>query len=161
MWVSEKPKSKNQNFWNKEQQQMKKILTGTMAALLVLFVGMGLGFAGNGQGAGDGTGPIHDILSGTEFTYTGTVVGIVPGQGMEVALESENVTLYGIGPIWYWEAQEVDRPIAGEVITATGYTVDFNGELRNIVMTMTVDDITIQLRDAETGVPLWRGGRNR
>ena len=28
-------------------------------------------------------------------------------------------------------------------------------------MTMTVDDITIQLRDAETGVPLWRGGRNR
>ena len=146
---------------------MKKILTGTMAALLVLFVGMGLGFAGNGngagnaKGAGDGTGPIHDILSGTPFTYTGTVVGIVPGQGMEVALESENVTLYGIGPIWYWEALEVDRPIAGEEITATGYTVDFNGELRDIVMTITVDGLTIELRDAETGEPLWRGGRNR
>ncbi len=146
---------------------MKKILTGTMAALLVLFVGMGLGFAGNGKGAGnakgagDGTGPIHDILSGTEFIYTGTVVGIVPGQGMEVALESENVTLYGIGPIWYWEALEVDRPVAGEEITATGYTVDFNGELRNIVMTITVDELTIELRDVETGAPLWRGGRNR
>ncbi len=140
---------------------MKKILTGTMAALLVLFVGMGLSFAGNGKGPGNGTGPIHDILSGTPFTYTGTVMGIVPGQGMEVALESENVTLYGIGPIWYWEAQEVDRPIAGEAITATGYTVDFNGELRDIVMTITVDGSTMALRDAETGSPLWRGGRNR
>lgn len=146
---------------------MKKIMTGTMTALLVLFVGMGLGFAGNGKGvgngkgAGDGTGPIHDILSGTPFTYTGTVVGIVLGQGMEVALESENVTLYGIGPIWYWDTLEVDRPIAGEEITATGYTVDFNGELRNIVMTIIVDDSTMELRDPETGAPLWRGGRNR
>jgi len=151
---------------------MKKILTGTMAALLVLFVGMGLGFAGNGKGvcnvtgAGNGTGvcngtgPIHDILSGTEFTYTGTVVGIVSGHGMVVAVGSENVTLYGIGPIWYWEAQEADRPITGEAITATGYTVDFNGEERNIVMTITVGDAEIALRDADTGMPLWRGGRN-
>jgi hypothetical protein len=167
MWVSEKPKSEHQNSMNKEKQQMKKILTGTMAALLVLFVGMGIGFAGNGKGAGnekgagDGTGPIHDILSGTEFTYTGTVVGIVPGQGMEVALEGENVTIYGVGAIWYWEAQEVDRPVAGETITATGYTVDFNGELRDIVMTITVGDAEIVLRDAETGAPLWRGARNR
>lgn len=147
---------------------MKKILTGTMAALLVLFVGMGLGFAGNGKGAGnakgagDGTGPIHDILTGTEFTYTGTVVGIVPGQGMVVDVGTdENVTLYGIGPIWYWEAQGLDRPSVGESIEATGYTVDFNGELRDIIMTLTVDGSTIELRDAETGAPLWRGGRNR
>ena len=147
---------------------MKKILTGTMAALLVLFVGMGIGFAGNGKGAGnakgagDGTGPIHDILSGTAFTYTGTVVGIVPGQGMVVDVGTdENVTLYGIGPIWYWESQGVDRPSVGESIEATGYTVDFNDIPRDIVMTMTVAGSTIDLRDTESGAPLWRGGRNR
>lgn len=142
---------------------MKKILTGTMAALLVLFVGMGFGFAGNGKGAGNGTGPIHDILSGEPFVYEGTVVGIVPGQGMTLALADGNtVAIYGIGPIWFWEAQGVDRPAVGDEITAAGYTVEYAVDVyRNIAITITVAESTIILRDAETGAPLWRGGRNR
>jgi hypothetical protein len=91
---------------------------------------------------------------------------MVPGQGMVLALaDGTTATVYGIGPIWYWDVQEIDRPTVGEEVSSVGYTVDFNGEYRNILMTMTVtvDGMAtpIQLRDPGTGAPLWRGGRNR
>lgn len=147
---------------------MKKVLTGSMITVMVVFLSAGVALAGYGQGgggrgAGDGTGPIHYIYDGRPFTYTGGVVELVPGQGLLIATESEgNVTVYGIGPIRYWESVGVTRPAVGESITVDGYEVNYNGEIRNIATTIIlVDGTEVKLRDLDTGAPLWRGGRWR
>ncbi|MCP4486105.1 MAG: hypothetical protein GY820_02120, partial [Gammaproteobacteria bacterium] len=41
-------------------------------------------------------------------------------------------------------------------VTVNGFAVDFDGTVVNIAMSVTVDGVTIQLRDPETGAPLWR-----
>ncbi len=159
---------------------MKKSLAGSVIVLLVFFLSMGLGFAGNGNGAGDGsgpinsdgldpagngkgggngagdgTGPIHDIFAGTSFTYYGEVIEC-QGDGMVIATETENVTVYGIGPVRYWDDLELIRPVTGDIVTVSGYAVDYNGVSRNIAVTITVGGVEVPLRDLETGVPLWR-----
>ncbi len=145
---------------------MKKSLAGSVIVLLVLFLSMGLGFAGNGKGAvngaGDGSGPIHDIINdGTYFEYTGTVVSYVQGGGMEFDIDGEqdidNIVIYGIGPVRYWDSIDVPRPAVGESVTVIGYEVDYNGVLRNIAISITLSDgAVVDLRDPVTGVPLWR-----
>jgi hypothetical protein len=138
---------------------MKKSITGSMVVLLVLFLSVGLGLAANGSGAGDGSGPIHDIYAGTPFTYAGDVFECL-GDGMLISTANGNVTVFGIGPVRYWDSLEVIRPVAGDTVTVTGYTVDYNGDFRNIAVTVTIGDKTVPLRDAVTGAPLWRqGGR--
>ena len=150
---------------------MKKVLASSVVVLMVLFLSAGFGLAGNGNagsgiggggggGIGDGTGPIHSILEGTPFTITGDVVSIVLGEGVDLSTDSGDVTIYGIGPVRYWDSEDVDvpRPGVGETITVTGYTVDYNGVSRNIAMEIAVEGgVTVELRDPDTGVPLWRG----
>ena len=146
---------------------MRKVLASSVMVLMVLFLSAGFGLAGNGKGSGTGggTGPIHEIVvDGNEFTVTGTVDGIVAGGGVEISTGGmdENgipiiVTIYGIGPVRYWDSLDpvVDRPLVGDSIEASGYVVDS----RNIAMDITLDDGTVvQLRDPVTGEPLWRGG---
>jgi len=138
---------------------MKKVLASSVVVLMVLFLSAGFGLAGNGQGGGSGggTGPIHDILSGTPFDITGDVFSIVPGGGVEIApAEGDNVIIYGIGPVRYWDSLGGDRLLVGDAIEVTGYTVDYNGVLRNIAMGITIDGVMVELRDPDTGVPLWR-----
>ena len=135
---------------------MRKKFVGAVVVLMVVFLSAGLDLAGNGKGPGNGTGPIHDILSGTPFEYTGDVVSLVPGAGMLIATDQGNVTIYGIGPVRYWEREEVERPAVGESVTVHGYTVDYSGVDRNIAMSITVGEQTIELRDPESGIPLWR-----
>ena len=141
---------------------MKKALTGSVIVLLVLFLSVGLGMAGNGkgsgQGPGDGTGPIHDIFDGELFGYTGEVVTVVAGGGLELSTTGGNVTIYGIGPVRYWDSLGVDHPCVGDTLTVKGYTVDYNGVERNIAVTITIGGVTVELRDSVTGAPLWRGG---
>ncbi len=136
-------------------------MTGSIVVLMAVLLSVGFALAGNGQGgkgsgAGNGTGPIHDIYAGTPFTYAGDVVEMVTGQGLLLATTDGNVTIYGIGPVRYWELVGVDRPVVGDALTVTGYAVDYNGEMRNIATTITVGSETIDLRDAG-GAPLWRG----
>ena len=138
---------------------MKKMLTGSVIVLLVFFLSVGLGLAGNGKGSakgpGNGTGPIHDIFAGTPFTYEGDVTEC-QGDGMVIATTDENVTIYGIGPVRYWDELGVIRPVAGDTVIVSGYAVEYNDELRNIATSITVGEDTVLLRDPETGVPLWR-----
>jgi len=170
---------------------MKKVLASSVMVLMVLFLSAGLGLAGNngnggvngggGSGAGDGTGPIHDILAGTLFTYTGTVVTIVVGGGVEIATEAVDdngepifddngdaiiviVTIYGIGPLRYWDELGVDRLLVEDTITVSGYNVIYSTDTegtevsRNIAVTIiTAGGVEVPLRDLETGAPLWRG----
>ena len=139
---------------------MKKVMTGGMVVLMVVFLSAGLTLAGHAHGrygdaVGDGDGPIHDIYAGTAFTYSGDVIDLVLGQGLLLSTSEGNVTIYGIGPERYWESVGVDRPSVGDTITVEGYTVDYNGELRDIATKITIGSYTVELRDAD-GVPLWR-----
>ena len=150
---------------------MKKTLIMSSAVILmVISLTVGLSFAGNGRGNGTGicdkTGdPVCDICAGTEFEYTGTVVSIIRGQGMVLATDEGNVTIYGIGPIRYWASQGVERPVVGETIEVDGYTVDYNGVVRNIAISMVVRDNEgnnkVELRDPDTCAPLCRQRHSR
>lgn len=135
---------------------MKKLIVVLMAALLITFIGYGSSMAGNSAGLGDGDGPLHDIFSGTSFDYSGVVVEMLPGEGLLLGTGSGNITIYGIGPASYWEDINVDRPSMGETIRVTGYTVNYDGIVLNIATEITIGDDVVQLRDADTGLPLWR-----
>lgn len=140
---------------------MRKLMTGSIVVFMAVFLTMGFALAGNGQGgngggAGNGTGPIHDIYSGAPFTYVGEVIEMVAGQGILLATADGNVTIYGMGPVRYWDSLGVDHPAVGDTLTVDGYAVDYNGEVRNIATTITVGEYTVDLRDAD-GAPLWRG----
>lgn len=116
---------------------------------------------GSGNGSGDGTGPVHDILAGTPFNYSGAVVSIgYQGDGMEIATSDGNVVVYGLGSQRYWDSLGIELPDVGEQVVAEGYTVDFNGVARNILMSIEINGVLVQLRDPDTGTPLWRGEGN-
>ena len=116
---------------------------------------------GNGSGYGNGNGPIHNILEGTPFTYSGTVVSIGPsGNGMVISTDQGNVEVQGLGPQRYWDFLGLDKPDLGEEVVAYGYTVDFNGSIMNILTKVEFNGVTVELRDSETGAPLWRGNGN-
>ncbi len=168
---------------------MKKTLYTAFIIALAVLIGAGSGYAGNGNGGngsdgngngtkggqqyngtnggqGNGTctqanysGIAQGILEGTPFVYEGTVISIGYGQGMVIATAEDNATVYGIGPVRYWDKLDVDRPEVGDEVSASGYTVNFSGVERNIAMTITVNGTEVQLRDPDTGKPLWRGGR--
>lgn len=96
-----------------------------------------------------------DILTGDPVTVAG-VVSEIGGKGVKIDTGSEILTVYGIGPRKYWEDQEAEAPEVGDNITVDGYEVTFNdGIARIIAMSATVNGTTVQLRDTETGKPLW------
>jgi len=120
-----------------------------------------------GYGSGDGGGPFHNVLEGTPFTYAGIVSSMgIPGNGLVLSTaEYGEVTIYGIGPIWFWENEE--HPGAGDQIEVSGYTVTYeDGTVRNIAMSIIIfiDEsavVEVELRDPVTGLPLWRVLRGR
>ena len=154
---------------------MKKIILMAVISALAVCMSMGAAYAGNGnggsdkggngQGGGDnsglssGLGIAKGILDGTPFEYEGTVVSLGLGQGMQIATADENVTIYGIGPVRYWAKVGVDRPAVGDTVVVSGYAVDYFGVERNIAMSITIDETVVQLRDPDTGKPLWIWGR--
>ncbi|MDQ7032758.1 MAG: hypothetical protein Q9M37_08630 [Desulfonauticus sp.] len=100
------------------------------------------------------------ILSGTPVTIEG-VVESVPypaNQGLKIDTGEEVVTVYGIGPVWYWDKEEVAYPTVGEDVEVDGYEVNFSdGSTRIVATKITIGGQTIELRD-DDGRPLWRGG---
>lgn len=137
-----------------------------MAATPALATMPGYGGPGNYAGTGPGNGcwwgdPSY-ILKGEPFSFTGAVksVGYYSrsggGGGMVLAAEQGDVTVYGTGPYWYWQRIDASWPQVGDQITVQGFTVDLNGVVSNMAMSITTaDGSTVQLRDPQTGVPLW------
>lgn len=129
----------------------------------------GQGRRGFGHGGGGGFGGDYSaILNGTPFTFEGDVVSDYaagygrPGNGLEIATAGGNVTVRGLGPNYYWDQLGIAKPALGDTVQAIGFTVDFNGNIVNILMSIVLEDgTTVQLRDAETGAPLWRGSRRQ
>ena len=116
--------------------------------------------AGFGMGPGNGTGPVMNIYDGTPVTISGIVTNLgTRGQGMSIDTGTEVVTIYGIGPVRYWEKLNVARPQIGESVEVQGYKVTFSdGSSKIIATTIKIDGSEIQLRAPDTGAPLWRGG---
>lgn len=145
-----------------------KAFKGLSILLIALSVGLiavgtgiagnGKGFGGNGQGLRNGDGPIVDLSSGEAVELTGTVADAGSfGQGIGIDNGTEVFRVYGIGPIRYWNEMGVDRPTVGDAITIQGYEVTFSdGSSKIIAVKIIIDDTEIQLRDPETGAPLWR-----
>jgi hypothetical protein len=141
---------------------MKKILTiGTMLVLLVISFGASAKNM-DPQGVLERNNICSNILGGTLVTLTGTVISIGNQDGLVVdTTEQGVVTIYGIGPEWYWKKKGIDRPDIGDSVIVIAYTVTFSDGIRYVASSITIGDKTIGLRDSETGCPLWRGGRRQ
>lgn len=154
---------------------MKRTMTTGLAAVLILLAGAFVALAGNGMGPGTGvcpnaagtsicpngdcTGPILSC-SGVVETITGTVVSFgIPGGGLVVQADNSTETLYGMGPVWYWERNGIDRPEIGETVTVEAETVSIGSTTRKVIISITINGQTLVLRDSTTCLPLWRGQR--
>jgi hypothetical protein len=108
-------------------------------------------------------GVCKNVLTGVPTAIEGivTAVGTYTSQdGITIATENMGeVTVYGLGPVGYWNQQQVDRPKIGDEVFVEALIVDFDGIFRNIAASFTYlpDGPTIELRDAVTGCPLWTG----
>jgi len=138
---------------------MKKLMLGLLA-LTVLLLGSVTADAGRGRGIGasqgDGSCPVV-ITDGTPITVSGIVVNAaIAGGGIVIDTGDSLETVYGIGPVWFWEAANVDRPAVGESIVVEALSVELTNGPTIVAVSITVEGITIQLRDPVTGDPLWR-----
>jgi hypothetical protein len=119
--------------------------------------GAGNGY-GNGPGNGSQAGDPSYILNGEPFVFSGAVsaVGYLNGGGLTLATSNGTVAVYGIGPLWYWEREGFDWPQVGDSMGVAGFTVELDGVSTNILMSATtVNGKALQLRDPDTGWPLW------
>lgn len=115
---------------------------------------------GRGLGPGNGTGPVANIFEGEAVTLTDVTIAEIAyyGQGFKVDTGTEVVTVYGLGPIWYWEQLGTAYPAVGDAITVNAYNVTFSdGSVKLIAASVVIGDAEIALRDSETGAPIWRG----
>jgi hypothetical protein len=113
------------------------------------------------NGSLDGAGPFLNVTGASYFEVTGTVVSCLPGSGLELVADGDNLYIFGIGPTWYWEEIGIERPAVDDKILVKGFTVDYSGTLRNIATAIAYQaapDVLINLRD-EQGYPLWQGGQ--
>ncbi len=117
---------------------------------------------GQGQGHGSGQGSYHgpdqgvNLSDGIPFDYAEVVVASDSEHSLEIVTGDGTITIHGIGPQIYWDSLTVERPVAGDTVSITGFSVDFNETSHAIAVTVTVDGQTIELRDSE-GKPVWRG----
>ena len=131
-----------------------------LIVLLLVMVSL-TAYAGNGKGnmkKGPGeTRVCSNVLGGTPETITGKVIGIGNHGGLVVDTSTGSVTIYGIGPEWYWDDNGADRPDIGDEVTVEAYAVVFSDGTRYIASSITIGGETLNLRDSKTGCPLWRG----
>ncbi len=140
---------------------MKRVVQVVVLTLTVISLGIfagGMAMAGYGKGPGNGSCLAANIAASDIVTISGVVESINIGTpGMVIDDGSESVTVYGIGPVWYWQSKEIARPTVGEDVTVEAYSVNFSdGTNKLIAKAITIGEQTIELRNAETGMPLWR-----
>lgn len=156
---------------------MKKTFILSLAVLTVLATTVfnGESWAGNGNmGSGaKSTAPhtgtctgtmLNAMLTGTPLAITGTVQSVeYYGQGIIIDTGAgTTVTIYGIGPIWYWDSIGVARPTVGDVVTVNAYEVTFSdGTTKLIAVNIDINGTTVTLRDTSTGLPLWAGSKGK
>ena len=141
---------------------MKNIKFKVIVTLTALsfFIAAPSVFAGNGKGPGNGTGPIYNITDGAPVQVTGIVANIgTRGSGIGIDTGSEIITVFGMGPLAFWDASNIAKPEIGEEIIVNGYEITLSdGSARIIAESVIIGGQELILRDSESGLPLWRGG---
>ncbi len=97
------------------------------------------------------------ISDGVPVTISGTVFeALYEGNGLTVDTGTEQVTIYGLGPQFYWDELSISKPDVGEEVIIDALELTFSdGNVRIIATTVTIEDVVVSLRD-EDGRPLWR-----
>lgn len=117
--------------------------------------------AANNPGTGfvRGTGPVINVNDGENIEVIGSIAEIAYyGQGIKIDTGENVITVYGLGPVWYWDMIEASYPVVGTDITVNGSLVTFSDGTQKIVALSVVSgDNEVALRDGDTGYPLWRG----
>lgn len=166
--------------------------TGISLAGMGGFGGGGGSYGGGGYGTfgeeycggtGSGTG-ISYICEGEEEDYEDYFVKSINvfgtgmmGASMTISKSSSpntktSLTIYGLGPWWFWDNNGVNFPSIGDRVTVNARVIDISGTKTIIAMSITVyhdheegdtteDKATLQLRDPETCYPNWAGGWSR
>jgi hypothetical protein len=101
--------------------------------------------------------PCQLIVNGEKIIISGTVYEApYAGQGLTIDTGQELITVYGLGPQWYWDLSGVDKPDVGETVEIEAVKVTFSdGTEKIIAISVTIGEDVVQLRD-ENGRPLWR-----
>ncbi len=107
------------------------------------------------------------FLVGEVTTIEGTVYDVGSFEGLKIDTgdktlgEEGIITVYGLGPVSFWEAKDVDRPVIGDMVSVVVRKITFTDKtfkyiLMSLTYTVPEPEVTIQLRDELTGCPLWR-----
>ncbi|GEM_PF-3743379 len=126
---------------------------------LVMSVGPAIGFGPpvSMPFFGPGTGA-ETVFQADPVTVKGMVsnVGLLGG-AVEVDTGTEMITIFGMGPAWHWENNGSAFPSVGEPITIEANALTMSDGTKRIVATRaTMYGQTIQLREQDTGIPVWR-----
>lgn len=101
------------------------------------------------------------VLLASTFTTTGIVSAVSTPDarnGITVSTPDGDVAFYGLGPTRYWDGLGIDRPQVSDFVQIEAKAVTVNESVINIIVNLAYEDgSSIQLRDPETGCPLWRG----
>lgn len=99
-------------------------------------------------------------LQGVSLGYAGTVASRgSDGSWILDAADGSTQTVYGLGPAWFWEQEQLAQPKIGEKILVMGLVTDCqDGRHVFVATSVTLGDKTLELRDAN-GRPRWAGGR--
>ena len=148
---------------------MKKWTKWIALALIVFMATAGLAMAANGASAKKGAQakasnkglpnlPCLLILNGDPVTVAGTVYAApYDGQGITVDTGTELVTVYGLGPQWYWDLLGIEKPDVGETVEISAVSIIFSDKVEKIIaISITIGEDVVKLRD-ENGRPVWRG----
>jgi hypothetical protein len=100
---------------------------------------------------------------GETYEITGTVYECEPASsGMQIDTGGEIISVFGKGPVSYWEDEGVAFPEVGEEITIlVGEITYSDGSIKLVAISVDVNNdetYDIDLRD-ENGVPLWKGSK--
>lgn len=148
-----------------------KVIKKMAAAACIIGMSMigGQAMAGNGYGSSmssvntnnnAGTSMNVDICTSEKVIISGMVskANLYTGEGIVI---DGTETVFGIGPLRYWDSLEVSRPAVGNNVEINARIVTFSdGSTKNIATSITFSDSenTVELRDADC-LPNWRGGR--
>ena len=97
---------------------------------------------------------------GESIAISGTIYECdANGSGIQIDTGEEIVSVFGKGPVWYWEQQGVAFPEVGETVTINAFEITFSdGTVKLVAESIDFDGdemADIDLRDDE-GRPLWR-----
>ncbi len=124
--------------------KVKCAVLAVFITLVSLFTLLGDGYARQQRGSENAC---LNVLEGAPVTFGGAVVDIGPsGNGLVINTGTEEVVVFGLGPLWYWEKNGVDRPEVGEVVTVSAYAVSFSEATRYIAASITIGEGTVCLQ---------------